>query len=372
MDFDLSEEQKLLKTTANDFLSKEYPSSMAKKLVNDQTGPGYYPELWSKIADMGWQGLAFPEKYGGIGSGFLDLTILLEEMGFASFLSPFASTVVSGIAILENGTEKQKEAHLPKLTGGKLFLSPALLEPKVKYDQSGVTLKATPSDTGYTLSGAKLFVPYGHLADCFLVSARTPEGITVFLVDAKSPGVKQTPLKNVAADRQSEVKLDKVKVSNKDILGKPGEGWPIVEKLMQMLTAARCAELVGGSRKVLDLSLAYVKQRHQFGRPVGSFQAVQHHCVNMTIEADGMRMITYQAAWMLGEGIPCAKEVSMAKAWASTVYPKIAMLGHQVHGAIAYTQDYDMYLYYLQSAAGDVYMGDADTHLEKVAQEILK
>ena len=370
MDFELSEEQKLLKTTAKDFLSKEYPSSMAKKLIDDETG--YSPELWSKIADMCWLGLVLPEKYGGIGSNLLDLAVLLEEMGAAYFLSPFCPTVITGMAIMENGTDEQKEFFLPKVISGEMILTYALLEPNARYDSSGVQVKAAASNGDYIISGTKTFVGNANVADYMLVSTRTSDdGITLFLVDTRSPGVKQTPLKTISGDKQSEIKLDGVKVSSKDILGRPDQGWPIVERIMQLATAAKCAEMVGGVNRVLDMSVNYAKERHQFGRPIGSFQAVQHHCVNMAIDADGLRMITYQAAWMLGEGISCAKEIAMAKAWASTVYPKIALLGHQVHGAIAYTQDYDMYLYFLQASAGNVFMGDADLHFEKVAQEIL-
>jgi len=371
MDFELSEEQKLLKTSARDFLSQEFPPSLAKEMLEDKRG--YPPELWGKIAELGWLGLVLPEKYGGSSMNFLDLAILLEEMGTAYFLGPFVPTVLTSMAIMENGSDEQKEYFLPKIISGEMVLTFAFIEPEVRYDEGGVQAKATASDSDYLITGTKSFVSNANAADYILVAARNSDkGVTLFLVDAKSPGVKINPLTIESGDKQSEVKLEGVQVPAKNILGEPNEGWPIAERIMQRAIVARCAEMVGGASRVIEMSVNYAKERQQFGRPIGSFQAIQHHCANMVIDADGMRVITYQSAWMLDEGIPCTKEISMAKAWASTVYPKIAVLGHQVHGAIAYTSDYDMYLYFMQAMAGDVYMGDADYHYTLVGREILK
>jgi alkylation response protein AidB-like acyl-CoA dehydrogenase len=277
------------------------------------------------------------------------------------------------MAIAENGSDEQKQRFLPPTAGGNMLLTFAVIEPDARYDESGIQTKATAGNGDYELNGVKLFASNAHVANFILVAARTSgKGVTMFIVDAKSPGVTINPLTTVSGDKLNEVKLEGVKVPANNILGKLDQGWPIAEKLMQRDIVAKCAELMGGATRVIDMSVNYAKERHQFGRPVGSFQAVQHHCVNMSIESDGLRMITYQAAWMLSEGIPCANEISMAKAWASTVYPKIALLGHQVHGAIAYTKDYDMYLYFMQAMAGDVYMGDADHHYTLIGRELLK
>lgn len=370
MDLSLSEEQEMLKKMARDFIAKECPKTLVRQMEEDQKG--YTPDLWAKMAELGWMGLAFPEAYGGGGGSFLDLAVLLEEQGRGCLPGPFFSTVVlGGYTILEAGTEEQKKEFLPKIAQGKEIMTLALTEPSATYSADGIELTAAPEGDDFILNGTKLFVPDAHIANHLIVVAKGARGgITLFIVDARSPGISYTLLKTIASDKQCEVAFNNVRVSKKNILGPPGKGWLVVEKVLQRAAVAKCAEMVGGAQQVLEMTVEYAKQRVQFGKPIGSFQAVQHHCANMAIDVDGCRFITYQAAWMLSEGLPCAKEVAMAKAWTSEAYRRVTALGHQVHGGIGFIKDHDMQLYYRRAKAAEVTFGDADFHREVVAREI--
>ena len=375
MDLGLSEEQEMLKTSARDFLQKECPKQLVKQL--DESDEGYSPELWRKMADLGWIGLVFPEEYGGSGGSFLDLVVLFEEMGYNILPGPFFSTVVLGaLAILTAGNEEQKKEFLPKVANGKMILTLALTEPSARYDAASVKTAAVAQNGEYVVNGAKLFVPDANVADCILCVARTkgevgPEdGITVFLVDGKSPGVKCTLLKTLARDKQCEVIFENVRVPKDNILGKLGGGWPVVENVLQKATVAKCAEMVGGAQAVLEMAVSYAKERVQFNRPIGSFQAIQHYCANMVTDVDGSRFVTYKAAWKVNEGLPAAMDVAVAKAWTSEAYGRVTLLGHQIFGAIGFTMDHDMHLYYRRAKASEMMFGDGNSQRAIVAREL--
>jgi len=376
MDFDLTEHQKMLKTAARDFLDTNCPKTLVREMVEDETG--YPPQLWRKMADLGWIGLVFPERYGGGGGDFLDLVMLLEEMGRVCLPGPFFSTVVlGGFAILEAGNEQQKLEFLPKIASGDTILTLALTEPVItKYNPSLITVKATANKNDYIIDGTKLFIPDANVADYIVCATRTKgeamsrDGITLFLVDAKSKGINCTLLKTIAGDKQCEVVFDKVRVPRENKLGELHQGWTHIEKLLQKAAVAKCAEMVGGAQQVLEMTTSYAKERMQFGQPIGRFQAIQHHCANMLMDVDGSRFITYQAAWMLSQGMPCNMEVSIAKAWVSEAYRRVAMLGHEVIAGVAYIEDHDLPLYFKRARAAELIFGDADFHREVVAREL--
>jgi len=376
MDLGFSEEQEMLRKTARDFLETECPTSLVKEMAEDEQG--YTSELWSKMAELGWMGLALPEEYDGMGMSFLDLAVLLEEMGRACLPGPFFSTVVlGGLTILEAGNEEQKKELLPKIAAGETILTMALTEPSASYDPASITVKAVPDKDDYVISGTKLFVDNAHIADYLICVTRTKDGatkgedgITLFLVDRKSPGIATTLLKTIAGDKQCEVTFDNVRVPQKNMLGEQDKGWPVVAKILQKATVAKCAEMIGGAQASLDMSVAYAKERIQFGRPIGSFQAIQHHCANMVTDVDGSRFITYQAAWMVSEGLPAVMEVSMAKAWVNEAYRRVTQLGHQIHAGIGFCMDHDMPLYFKRAKAAEPTFGSADWHREIVAREL--
>jgi alkylation response protein AidB-like acyl-CoA dehydrogenase len=376
MDPRLSEEQEILQKSAHDFLAEKCPKAVIKELEKDEKG--YSPEIWKEIAELGWLGLAFPEKYGGSDMSFLDLAILLEEMGKACFPGPFFSTVVaSGLFILDAGTEEQKQKYLSLIAGGKAIFALALTEASGKWDAGSIKTKAAASGNDYIINGAKIFVPDASVADYFLCVARTDskakkpgDGITVFIVDAKSPGIKITVLDTIARDKQCEVVFENVKVPRANILGKLNQGWPEVQKNIERAAIAKCCEMVGGMQAVLDMTVAYVKERVQFDQPVGVFQAVQHHCVNMFVDTEGSRAAAYDAAWRVSSGRPYSDEAAITKAWVSDAYYRVVTAGTQAHGGVAIIEDHDMPRYYRRAKAAELAFGDGRYHRKTVARKL--
>jgi len=373
MDLVLSEEQEMLKTMARDFLADKFPKTVVKEI--EESEPGYSPELWKEMAGLGWMGLALPEKYGGSDMSFLDLGLLLEEMGRACLPGPYFSTVVlGGLPILDIGSEEQKDAYLPRIASGEAIFTLALTEPSASYEADGIKTKAEAEGDSYTINGTKLFVADAHIADYMLVAARTgakaEEGITLFIVEGKSPGISHKVLKTIANDKLCEVVFKEVKVPKENILGQLNKGWPEVKKIIQRAAVAKCCEMVGCIQQALDMTVDYAKERKQYDRPIGSFQVIQHYCADMATDVDGTRLSTYQAAWRLSQGLPCAKEVAIAKAWAGEACQRVMALAHQIHGAIGVTIDHDLQYYTRRAKAAEVSFGDASFHREAVAQEM--
>jgi alkylation response protein AidB-like acyl-CoA dehydrogenase len=376
MDLGLDEQQELLKSFARDFLEKECPESVVREMEEDEKG--YSPELWGKMAQQGWMGLIIPEEYGGTGMNLCELVVLLEEFGRALVPGPYISTVVLGaVTIMEAGNEEQKQQLLPKIAAGETIMTMALTEPSAKWDADGVELEAKKQGNDYVLNGIKLFVPDAHVSDQMIVVARTakgetPEdGITLLLVDSKSPGISFEVLKTIAGDKQCEVTFENVKAPAANVIGQDGKGWPIVEKTKKMATVAACAYLVGLSQMDFDVTLNYAKERVQFGRPIGSFQAIQHKLADVVIDVDGSRFITYKAAWSLQEGEPDADMmISMAKAWTSDASRRVVAHGQQIHGGIGFTKEYKIQLYFRRQKWMELMWGDADYHRELVAQKL--
>ena len=375
MNLDFSEEQLMLRDAARDFLTKRLPKKTVKEMEESQSG--YTPEIWKELAELGWMGLVLPEKYGGAGMAFLDLAVLLEEMGRACLPGPFFSTVLLGaLPILDFGTEEQKNEYLPRIANGTAIFTLAWTEDNGAYDASGIRLRATADRDNYVLDGVKMFVPDAHVADYILCVARTTEGarpkdgVTTFIVDAKSPGISCTVLKTIANDKLCEVVFDKVRVPKQNILGQLDAGWGDVEKIVERAAVAKCCDMVGSLQRVFEMTVAYAKDRVVSGGPIGSFQSVQHHCANMAIDVNGTMLSAYQAAWKVSEGLPCTWETAVAKAWASQACPRVIALAHQIHGAIGTTMDHDLHYYTRRTKAAESAFGDADFYQWKVVEAI--
>jgi alkylation response protein AidB-like acyl-CoA dehydrogenase len=375
MDFEFNEEQKMLKTSAREFLEKECPKSLVKQMVADEKGNP--PELWHKMAELGWLGLIFPEKYGGMGGNILDLVAIQEEMGRACVPGAFYSTVLlGGLFVLNNGSEEQKQNLLPKVAEGKLILTLALTEPGGSYEAAAVETKAVSDKDDYLISGTKLYVPDAHIADYIICIARTKsgktaeEGITAFLVDGKSPGIRCTLLTTIAGDKLCEVIFDKVRVPKKNIVGKLDHVWEPLEQTLQQVSIAKCAEMVGGAQKVLEMAADHAKERIVFDRPLGSFPIIQQYIANMIMDIDSSKFLTYEAAWKFSEGLPCAKEIAMAKAWTSEAYRRVTASGHQIYGGIGFTVESDMHLYFRRAKASEVTLGDGNFQREVLAKAL--
>jgi len=372
MKLTLTEEQEMLKKTARDFLADKCSKTFVKQMEESKTG--YSRELWQEMAELGWMGLAFPGKYGGGDMSFLDLAVLLEEMGRACLPGPFFSTVVlGGLSILDIGSEEQKQEYLPKIIRGEKILTLGLTEPGYhNYDDSSVTVEAARNNSSYIISGTKLFVADAHIADYLLCVARTkPENeVTIFLADAKNPKIKHTVLKTIASDKLCEVVFDQLLVPEANILGRLNQGWSAVQKIIERAAVGKCCEMVGNIQRVLEMTVDYAKERKQFDRPIGSFQAIQHYCADMATDVDSSRFSTYQAAWMLSEGLHCTKEVAIAKAWIGEASQRVFALAHQIHGAIGVTIEHDLHFYTRRAKAAELAFGDADFYREVVASEM--
>jgi alkylation response protein AidB-like acyl-CoA dehydrogenase len=375
MDFGLTEEEKILRKSARDFLESECPVALVREMGGDEKG--YSPELWQKMARLGWQGLIFPEQYGGGGGSFLDLVVLLEETGRALLPGPLLAAILGGIVILECGSEAQKVGLLPGIVNGDIIISLALTEPSMRsLNRTMTTTVASGGKGDYIINGTKLFAPMAHAAGYLICAARTEDGtedgITCFIIDAKSNGITYTPLKTMGRDRQYEVSFNNVIVPKENIIGVYNKGWEYISKrLVPMATIAQCAEMNGGAQKVIEMTVKYAKERNTFGRPLGSHQVIQHLCSDMMLALEAAQVLTYQAAWKISRGLPCDPEVSMAKYKASECYIRAVRSGTQIQGGISVIVDHELPLYYRRAKATEITLGDADYHLELLAQKLL-
>jgi alkylation response protein AidB-like acyl-CoA dehydrogenase len=365
MDFGLNEQQEMMQSLARDFLADEYTDKVLKASVAEDE---HNPELWKKVAALNLTGLGIPEEYGGVGD-FLDLTVVLEEMGRACFISPFFSSVVLGAStILEAGNATQKQQYLPDIAEGKSIFTLALTEESGHFSPEDIKTVAVRRGNGYIINGRKVFVPDARTADYLICATRTSQdnGITLFILDINTKGISINPLTMISGDKMAEVLFDNVEVSPEAVLGDEDKGWFYLEKVLQKASVAKCAELVGLSRQVLDITLDYAKERIAFGHPIGAFQSIQHRCADMLIDTDASRFLTYQAAWRINAGLPSARETAIAKAWVSQASRRVMKSAHQVHGAIGFTEDHILHYYTKKARAGESAFGDADYHFSRL------
>jgi alkylation response protein AidB-like acyl-CoA dehydrogenase len=376
MDFGFSEEQEMLRQSARQFLAGECAMPYVRRMMDDDTG--FSEEQWKKMADLGWLGLVLPEQYGGSGLNMVDLIVVLEEMGRVAMPGPFFATVIlGGLAIALGGSAAQKKKYLPDIASGKLKVTLAQVEESGRWDAEGIQLSAQKDGAGYTLSGTKLFVHDAHNADLLIVPARTggkgAKGIALFLVDAKQQGVQTTLLKTMDQTRKlCEVSFDNVTVGKDAVLGSVRAGWALLDRLVDRAKVALCGEMCGGAQKVLEMSVEYAKVREQFGKPIGSFQAIQHKCANMMVQVESAKSATYYAAWAVANDVPEAHLAAcMAKAYCSDAYRFVSAEGIQIHGGIGFTWEHDMHIYFKRAKGSEVTFGDATWNRELVAQLVL-
>ncbi|HEX9749169.1 MAG TPA: acyl-CoA dehydrogenase family protein [Methylomirabilota bacterium] len=374
MNFGFNEEQELLRNTARKFFENECGSDTVRRLM--ETPEGVSAELWKKLAEQGWLGLIYPEQYDGTGLGLVDLVVLMEEMGRAVAPGPYFSTVLlGGLAILEAGGEGQKKEWLPRIAAGDKRVTLAWMEPSAQLGPAGVTLAAVKRGETFTLSGTKLFVHDAHTADALVVAARTrpgagAEGVSLFLLPKGTKGLEVTLLPTMDQTRKlCEVACSDVAVGADALLGAAGAGWAPLSRVLDRATVALCAEMCGGAQKVLDMTVEYAKIRQAFGRPIGSYQGVKHRAADMLVDVENSKSITYYAAWALDENSPEAPlAVSMAKAYVSDAYRRVAAAGIQLHGGIGFTWEHDLHLYFKRAKGSEFTFGDATHHRERVAQ----
>ena len=375
MNTSFTEEQEMLRRAAGDFLATECPKTKVREL--EESDKGYDSGMWKKMADLGWMGLVIPEEYDGMGMTFQDLTIVLEEMGRNILPGPFFCTVVEGaLPILDAGSERQKREFLPKIAKGDVIWTMALLEESGLYNPSGVAARAVPRADSFVIHGTKLFVEMAQVADYLICAARTregaspAEGITLFMLDAKAPGIHCGIMPTMGMDKLCEVQLDDVTVPGMNILGELDNGWPVIQRILERAAIAKCAESIGGIQVCVDITVAYCKERVQYDRPIGAFQALQHMLADMWIAMQTSKYLVYEVAWMESENLPCAKEVAIAKAYVNDNYKEVSRKAVRLHGGIGTSRDHDIPLYYRRAKVADIAFGGSDFQREAVATKI--
>jgi alkylation response protein AidB-like acyl-CoA dehydrogenase len=376
MDFGFNQEQELLRNTARKFLENECTSEFVRARMAEPAG--VTDAFWAKLAEQGWTGLVYPEEFGGTGLGFVDLTVLMEEMGRAVMPGPFFSTLLGGLTILEAGSAAQKKEWLTKIAAGEAKAALAFTEPNARWDAAAVAVTAREAGGKFTLSGTKLFVLDAHVADVIVVVARTreskrpEEGLSLFLVPKGARGLTVKLLPTMDQTRKlCEVKLDDVVVGADALMGPRDGAWTPLARVLDRATVALCAEMCGGAQRVLDMTTEYAKIRIAFGKPIGSYQGVKHRAADMLVESENAKSLTYYAAWAVDENVPEAPlAASMAKAYASDAFRKIAGAGIQLHGGIGFTWEHDLHLYFKRAKSSEFTFGDASYHRERVAQLI--
>ncbi len=368
MDLSFTSEQNMLRDSAAKFLTNECPFSEVKRI--EESEEGYSPGLWQQIAELGWTGLLFPEKYGGYEGQFMDLAIIQEEIGKTLLPSPFFSTIIQcGLALLEGGTEAQKEELIPQIAEGSLIMALAQYEESGSYLETGIEMEAKADGDQYVLNGIKMFVVDANIAQKLVVAARTPEGVSLFLVDTDEPGVTVTKMPTIAMDNSCEVIFKDAKAT---LLGDaPGKGWDVLESVTAKAAVARAAEMVGGCKVCIDMTAAYAKERVQYEKPIGGFQAIQHYMANMLIAYDPLSTYLYRVAYLIDEGEDFSMEASVLKAMINENYKFITDRAVQIHGGIGTTREYDIGLFFRKVKSWEFHCGDTDHHYEVVMNKLV-
>jgi alkylation response protein AidB-like acyl-CoA dehydrogenase len=375
VNFAFSEEQEELRRSVRRFLEDKSPSTEVRRLM--ETTDGYDPKVWSQMAnELGLQSLHIPEAYGGQGFSFVELVVVLEEMGRALLCAPYFSSVcLAANAIMNAGTEEQKSELLPGIAAGETIATLAFTEPSGKWDANGITMEAASDGSGgYTLSGTKMFVLDGHTANLIVVAARSAgsggtEGISFFTVAGDASGLTRTALPTMDQTRkQAKLEFSNVPAA---LLGEEGAGWAALSKTLDQAAVCLSAEQVGGAQKCLDMSVEYAKVRIQFGRPIGSFQAIKHKCADMLLEVESSKSAAYYAGWAAAEDndeLPVV--ASLAKSYCSEAYFHAAAENIQIHGGIGFTWEHDAHLYFKRAKSSEILFGDPTYHRELLAQRI--
>jgi alkylation response protein AidB-like acyl-CoA dehydrogenase len=375
MDFDFTQEQVMLRNLTREFLTREStPRSVRTQMEEPR---GFDGATWQQISEMGLPGVAIDAGYGGQGLGMVELALVLDEMGRAAYPSPyFATTVLAASAIAAGGRASQMARYLPDIARGRTKATVALVEDALNWEPSGVKMRAERRGDAFVLSGTKRFVPFANAADLVLVVARTSDGedgTTVFAVPADAAGLRQSA--NVEMDRTSRsstLTFDGVSVAADAVIGEVDRGWAIVGPMLQRAAVGAAAEMLGASRRCMEMSVEYAKVRHQFGQPIGAFQAIKHACADMLLEVENAHAATYYAAWALdAKAADAALACSVAKAYVGDASRKVCGSSIQVHGGIGFTWEYDLHLYVKRAKHFEPLYGDADFHREQALKFML-
>ncbi len=369
MNFAFSEEQEQLREFVRSFLADKSSEEAVREQMD--TEQGYDEAVWNQMAEqMGLQALAIPEEYGGQGYGFVEQVVVLEEMGRALLCAPyFSSCVLAANAILHSGDESAKSELLPGIASGETRATLAFTEENGRWDEGGITMQATEDGGSWTLDGTKMYVLDGATANLLIVAARTDKGVSLFQVAADADGLTRTSLSTMDQTRK-QAKLGFAGVAASPI-GDDGAGWSTLETVLDLAAVALAAEQVGGAQMCLDMSVEYAKVRVQFGRPIGSFQAIKHKCADMLLEVESAKSAAYYAGWCAAEMNDELPQVaSLAKSYCSEAYFHAAAENIQIHGGIGFTWEHPAHLYFKRAKSSELLFGDPTYHRELLAQRI--
>ncbi len=369
MNFAFSEEQEQLRQFVRQFLEEKSPEAAVREQMD--TEPGYDTAVWAQMAEqLGLQSLIVPEEHGGQGFSYVELIVVLEEMGRSLLCAPYFSTVVLGVnTLVHSGDDAAQAEHLPGIAAGETIATLAFTEESGRWDESGIEMTATGDGDNWKLSGTKMYVLDGHTADLIIVAARTGNGVSLFTVAGDADGLTRTALSTMDQTR----KQAKLEFANTPatLIGTEGDGWTVLERVLDLAAVGLAAEQVGGAQMCLDMSVEYAKVRVQFGRPIGSFQAIKHKCADMLLEVESAKSAAYYAGWCaaeLNDELPSV--ASLAKAYCSEAYFHASAENIQIHGGIGFTWEHPAHLYFKRAKSSELLFGDPTYHRELLAQRI--
>jgi alkylation response protein AidB-like acyl-CoA dehydrogenase len=369
MNFAFSEEQEELRNIVRQFLDNKSPESAVREQMDTEVG--FEAAVWSQMADqLGLQSLIIPEEYDGQGFGQVELTVVLEEMGRALLCAPFFSTVVLATnALIHSGDDAAKKALLPGIASGQTKATLAFTEANGRWDEAGIEATATQDGDSWKITGEKMFVIDGHTADVLIVAAKTANGVSLFHTTGDAAGLTRTALSTMDQTRkQAKLNFENTPAT---LVGTEGAGWTVLSTVLDLAAVGLAAEQVGGAQFVLEMAVQYAKDRVQFGRPIGSFQAIKHKCADMLLEVESAKSAAYYAAWCASEmNDELPSVASLAKAYCSEAYFHAAAENIQIHGGIGFTWEHPAHLYFKRAKSSELLFGDPTYHRELLAQRI--
>ena len=375
MDVLPNDDESMIVDSAREFLEGECPTKLVREMETDPLG---YPKpLWEKAAELGWQGMCLPERVGGSNLPLLYLGLVLREAGRALAPLPLHSTAVASLAIARDGSGEQQSKYLPDVVAGKSVLTWAFTERDPRFVPDAVQMSAASQGESFVLNGTKLFVDNFAAADhCLVVVRTTPgskgeKGLSLLIIDTRSPGISHTPLITLAKDKQSEVAFKDVRVPKANLIGPAGEAWPIVSRMLDRGTALLCAQMLGATRKDIEMAIEYAKFREAFGQAIGAFQSVQHMCADMQMWVDGGELLTFEALWKMDQGMPASVEVSQAKSFCNEKCESAVRNSQSIHGGIGFMMEFDLQLWFRRVSAWAMRMGTAFEHRARIAHALI-
>jgi len=373
MDLDFTEEQEMLREMVRGVCAEYAPIDSVRAMEDDPTG--YSEEFWKQLAELDLLGLTIPDAYGGSGQTALEAAVVYAELGRSLAPSPhFASSVMSAGALVLAGSEEQKRVWLPRIVSGEAILTPAWLEPKGGYGPEGVQLRAVAEGSNYRLSGTKLHVPFASAATRLLVLVRTGDGagdLALMLVDPKAPGVELKQQLTLGSDTQYKVTFSDVQVPAAERIGAEGSGWSTWREVMHDGIILLAAQAMGGAERALEITVQYTKDREQFGKPLGAFQAIAHYLADASTEVDGGMTLVWEAAWARSVGKSVSRLAPMAKLFACQTYRDMTAMCVQVWGGVGFTLEYDIQLYFRRAKQLQLSWWDTRYLEELIASDVL-